>query len=270
MRLSRKEIGNLGLYDFLGYIGSMNQSTFGGKEGTPRLINQLGIAENNTAKILEIGCATGYVTYDVARLLQPLGHVTGVDISEVLITKAQEKKEKHRVATMDFLVADAYKLPFNDNEFDIVFAEALVALLPDKEKVLQEFLRVLKPSGIIGTLDAFAKPETPKAILAEISNAMSGVMGTEVNILTLDNWQAFYSSLGLKNVQINPYYEGVFQRTTRLREVIPAMFKLLYHLLINKKVRQKVLPVMKLARKVMKKDSVVLSHMGYLVFTGQK
>ncbi len=102
-KLSKNQISELGLYDFQAYIGAMNQSTFGGQKGTQRLIEMLKIPETSEIKkinILEVACSTGYNTIKIAQ--QYDCHIKGIDLSEVAITKALEKKDKLHLTNVDF------------------------------------------------------------------------------------------------------------------------------------------------------------------------
>jgi SAM-dependent methyltransferase len=271
MKLTHEQIGGLGLYDFLGYIGSMNQTTFGGRQGTQKLFEQLNLiqlSKNKPISILEVGCSIGYVTCNVAQNINC--DITGIDISEILIEKAKEKKRKMDLDNVHFQVADARNLPFEDNSFDIVFAQALVALLSEKNLCLKEFLRVIKPEGKIGTLDVFAKEHTSPKILNEINDSMSSVMGHDINVLTLSEWKTIFEENNLNEVKISENYDSVFKTTTPLKEVIPAMFRLLYHMTINQKIRRKLIPIFKLAKKMMNEKSELRKNLGYFIFTGEK
>ena len=271
MKLSRKEIGDLGLYEFLGYIGAMNRSTFGGKIGTERLIELLKIPEKSEQKkldILEVACSTGHNTCKIAQRYNC--HIVGMDISNILITRAKELKNELHLTNVEFEVGDAMLLPYADNSFDVVIAEAIVALLPQKKKVLAEFIRVLKPGGIIGTLDGFVKSEAPQETKDETNRAMSLVMGNSISIKSLDEWNEIFNSTPLNNIQIRSYYDSVFDRSNTFGEIFPILFKLIYHLISNKAIRRKILPITKLGRKMTNKNSIIRKNLGYLLFTGIK
>ena len=271
MKLTHEQIGELGLYDFLGYIGSMNQTTFGGRQGTQKLFEQLNLTElskNKPISILEVGCSIGYVTFNIAQNLNC--DITGIDISEILIEKAKKKQRKMGLNNVYFQVADARNLPFEDNTFDVVFAQALVALLSEKHLCLKEFLRVVKPGGKIGTLDAFAKEYTSPKTLDEINNTMSAVMGHDISVLALSEWKTIFEKNTLSEIKISENYDSVFKTTTPLKEVIPAMLRLLYHMIINRKIRRKLIPIFKLAKKMMNEKSELRKKLGYLIFTGEK
>lgn len=271
LKLTKKQVGELGLYDFQSYIGAMNQPTFGGKQGTVNLIKNLGIPEKSTKKklsILEIACSTGYNTCEIAQ--QYNCYIKGIDISEISIALAKERKAKLNLDNVEFNVADAFHLPFEDNTFDIVFAEAIVALLPEKANLLQEFIRVTKPGGCIGTLEAFIRSGASEEILSEINSVMTTVMGFPIEIKILDEWKELFTETNLKNRIIQDYFDSVFDRSYKFWETLSFSMKLIYHLIINKKIRQKIMPTMKLARKMINKNSPIIRNLGYFIFTGEK
>jgi ubiquinone/menaquinone biosynthesis C-methylase UbiE len=97
--------------------------------------------------VLEIGCATGFTSCMIAN--EYGCHVIGIDLSEINIEKAIERAEKLELLNVEFQVADAMNLPFEDNSYDVVFGVAITALLPDKEQALSEYMRVVRPGGMI-------------------------------------------------------------------------------------------------------------------------
>ncbi|MFX1607333.1 MAG: class I SAM-dependent methyltransferase, partial [Promethearchaeota archaeon] len=150
-RLSRKEIAEIGIYDFLGYIGAFNSPFIGGMAGTRRLLDKLDISSES--EVLEVGCASGFTS---CMLVEEYGcSLTGIDLSEILVDKARERAQKRNLSKARFQVANALEMPFEDDSFDSVFGVAVTALIPNKLRVLQEYMRVTRPGGTIGTLDLF-------------------------------------------------------------------------------------------------------------------
>jgi ubiquinone/menaquinone biosynthesis C-methylase UbiE len=182
-KLSREEIGKLGFYEFQGYIGSMTSPTFGGWKGTDRLIDLLKIGEMEKPQILEAGCSTGYVTRYVAQRFEC--EIIGVDLSTLLLDIAEEESRKLNLNNISFKYANVEDLPFSDNTFDIVYGEAITALVPDPVKVLKEYNRVLKPAGKMATLDLFMKESLSDDFVEETNEIMSQVIGTQVKIRNL-------------------------------------------------------------------------------------
>ena len=75
--------------------------------------------------------------------------VTGIDISEILTEKAQECADKRGLENVHFQHADALNLPFENDTFDAVFGVAVTALVPDSQKALSEYHRVVRPGGTV-------------------------------------------------------------------------------------------------------------------------
>ncbi|MFC1956389.1 class I SAM-dependent methyltransferase [Chloroflexota bacterium] len=265
-KLSKEEIGKLGLYEFQGYIGSMTSPTFGGWKGTNRLIESLEIEDMEKPKILEVGCSTGYITRHIAQKFDC--EIIGVDLSTLLLDIAEEESRKLNLNNISFKNANVENLPFSDNTFDIVYGEAITALVPDPLKVLNEYNRVLKPGGKIATLDLFMKESLSDEFVEETNEMMSTVIGTQVKIRDIEEWQQIFKESGFNSIKIYDYYDDLFRRDCSLGEKARLTYKLLYHMSVNKKVRQKIVPLLKFARKFQK--ALKGDNYGYLIFTGVK
>jgi phosphatidylethanolamine/phosphatidyl-N-methylethanolamine N-methyltransferase len=103
-------------------------------------------AEQVGGRILEVGVGTGISLPDYA----PTNRIFGVDISEMMLRKAQERVTELNLTHVEGLaVMDAQRLEFPDASFDVVVAQYVVTTVPDPEATLDEFARVLKPGGEI-------------------------------------------------------------------------------------------------------------------------
>lgn len=91
-------------------------------------------------KILDVGCGTGLITEKIA---EKAGSVIGVDCSEGMIKNARNRKN------INYIVADAHKLPFKDKEFDKVLSFTMIQDIIDWNKPLSEMCRVSKGDVII-------------------------------------------------------------------------------------------------------------------------
>ncbi len=267
-RLSRQEVAKLGLYDFLGYIDAFDSPYIGGLEGTHRLIELLGIQKDENFRVLEIGCASGFMSCMIAK--EYGCQVTGIDISEVLISKAQDRSNRMGLTNVRFKVADATQLPFDDTSFDAVFGVALVALMPMKDEVLQEFKRVTKPGGSIGTLDLFAKNDADEETVDSFSTTMKTLLEYDVAVLEIQNWRSIFERSGLDSIVIEEYYNDVLLNTRKRSGAIKATMKMVYHMIINGAVRKRMMKLMRLRKTAIMKDDEGFEHLGYLVFTGRK
>jgi phosphatidylethanolamine/phosphatidyl-N-methylethanolamine N-methyltransferase len=103
-------------------------------------------AERIGGRILEVGVGTGLSLPDYSRS----NRVIGVDISTPMLRKAKTRAAEHRLTNVDGLaVMDAQRLGFADGVFDVVVAQYVITAVPDPEKTLDEFARVVKPGGEI-------------------------------------------------------------------------------------------------------------------------
>lgn len=103
-------------------------------------------AERIGGRILDVGIGTGISLLDFS----PKNRIVGVDISEQMLRKAQERVTDLGLDHVEALeVMDAMNLSFPDDAFDVVLAQYVVTAVPDPDRALDEFLRVLKPGGEI-------------------------------------------------------------------------------------------------------------------------
>jgi len=102
--------------------------------------------------LLDVGCGPGTLTADLARLVAP-GRVVGVDAAEEVLDSARAHSASEGV-TVEYLVANAYELPFEDASFDIVHAHQLLQHLSDPLAAIREMRRVTKPGGVVAARDS--------------------------------------------------------------------------------------------------------------------
>lgn len=118
----------------------------GGKEATDWLIQQGAFSQDK--QVLEVACNMCTTSIYLAHTYGC--HIQGVDINKKTLEKAQENISAAGLESyIQVQQANAVKLPFDDNQFDIVLNEAMLTMLPIaiKEKALREYYRVLKPGG---------------------------------------------------------------------------------------------------------------------------
>jgi len=103
-------------------------------------------AERIGGRILDVGIGTGISLTDYARS----NSIVGVDYSEAMLRKAQERVREHKLDHVAALaVMDAQRLGFADGYFDVVVAQYVITAVPDPEQSLDEFARVVRPGGEI-------------------------------------------------------------------------------------------------------------------------
>jgi phosphatidylethanolamine/phosphatidyl-N-methylethanolamine N-methyltransferase len=103
-------------------------------------------AERIGGRILDVGVGTGISLADYSSR----NRIVGVDYSEPMLRKAQERVARHKLSHIELLaVMDARRLGFPDAAFDVVVAQYVITAVPDPEAVLDEFVRVIRPGGEI-------------------------------------------------------------------------------------------------------------------------
>ena len=137
---------------------------------------------NNYSKILDVGCAKGFMLHDFKKLIPGI-HIKGIDISEYAINNCIKDVEN------DVSVADARSMPFDDNTFDLVISINTVhnLNLKDCKKALNEITRVSKRSCFI-TVDAFTNDEEKEAMFSWNLTAKT--------ILHVNDWKKLFIEVG--------------------------------------------------------------------------
>ena len=104
-------------------------------------------------RVLDVGCGAGTDSLMAAQMVAPDGRVTGIDMTPEMPAKARASAETMGAANVRFVEGEAESLPFEDSSFDVVISNGVIDLIPDKEAVFSEILRVLEPDGRIQIAD---------------------------------------------------------------------------------------------------------------------
>lgn len=97
-------------------------------------------------RLLELGCGPGFYACKLSAEY-PMLRTTGVDLSETLIQRAKERAAARRLSNCSFQHADAHSLPYPSGSIDCIIVSRLFLIVPDKEGIVREIFRVLKPAG---------------------------------------------------------------------------------------------------------------------------
>jgi len=184
-------------FDFAAEVGLTKH--IGGIEATEKLIELCHIDEGKC--VLDVGCGVGVTPVYIAK--KHGARVTGVDISAKMVEQSIERARVERVTDrVEFRVADAQDLPFDDDEFDAVITESVIALVEDQQKAINEFVRVTKPGGYVGLNEtAWLKVPPPPEVIAWASQDI----GANVDPQTPDAWLGLLENAGLVDLTTMTY-----------------------------------------------------------------
>lgn len=113
--------------------------------------------------VLEIGPGNGRYTMAFARRAGEQGKVVAVDIEPRMVQRVTRRAREEGITNVEARVADVYELPYVDGTFDAVTATAVIGEIPDPDRAIREFYRVLSPSGILVFSELLVDPDYPLA-----------------------------------------------------------------------------------------------------------
>ena len=162
----------------------------GGFAATDELLSLCHVED--ARETLNVGCGIGVGVAYIASKFRC--RVMGVDISEKMIKwsrlRAKEEKVEDKV---EFRVADVLALPFEDDRFDAVIVESVLAFVEDKPRAIRECIRVTKPGGYVGLNESFWTKEPSPEMIALVQDSIGS------SIPTKETWQALWEASGLSD-----------------------------------------------------------------------
>jgi SAM-dependent methyltransferase len=105
------------------------------------------------ARVLDLGSGAGTDSLVAAQMVGAEGSVTGIDMTPEMLAKARAAAAEMGATNVEFVEAEAERLPFADESFDVVISNGVIDLIPDKDAVFAELHRVLAPGGRIQIAD---------------------------------------------------------------------------------------------------------------------
>jgi arsenite methyltransferase len=133
---------DLGYPDELGNVPESAVESFAGV-ANPWTMGRLAAGE----RVLDLGSGAGTDSLVAAQMVGPDGRVTGIDMTAAMLAKARAAATEMGVTNVEFVEAEAERLPFADASFDVVVSNGVIDLIPDKDAVFAELHRVLAPGG---------------------------------------------------------------------------------------------------------------------------
>jgi ubiquinone/menaquinone biosynthesis C-methylase UbiE len=187
------EISYFGLQAYWGATKHM-----GGLKATKELIESCHIKKDTY--VLDVGCGVGVTSCYLAKNYGC--KVVGVDISEMMIYRANERRKREHVEDrVEFRVADVQNLPFENDIFDVVISESVITFVKDKQRAVNECVRVTKPGGYIGLNEETWMKMPPQ----EIVEYYYRTWDIKAETLTSDNWKELLRKSGLKDIVVRTY-----------------------------------------------------------------
>jgi arsenite methyltransferase len=119
-------------------------------------------------RVVDVGSGAGIDSLIAARMVGPLGHVIGVDMTPAMLAKARLAALQAGLHNLDFRAGTAEALPICDGWADVVISNGVLNLMPDKHAGLAEMARVLKPGGRIQIGDILVQHPVPESARQQI------------------------------------------------------------------------------------------------------
>jgi SAM-dependent methyltransferase len=181
--------------------------------------------------VLDLGSGGGIDVLLSAKRVGPTGKAYGLDMTDEMLALARENQAKSGLTNVEFLRGEIEHIPLPDNSVDIVISNCVINLSADKQQVLREAFRVLKPGGRFAVSDVVVRGEVPAEIRKSIELWVGCVAGameeqeyveklgragfTEIGVEPWRVYQtaearSFIEDAGLDYEAVAPHAEGKF------------------------------------------------------------
>jgi len=164
--------------------------------GNPTALAQLKPGET----VLDLGSGGGIDVLLSARRVGPTGKAYGLDMTNEMLALANENKRKAGIENVEFLRGEIEGIPLPDNSVDVIISNCVINLSPDKDRVLREAFRVLKPGGRFAVSDVVTRGE----ILPEIRQSVLAWVGCIAGALEENDYRGKLAAAGFDKIEIEP------------------------------------------------------------------
>src|SRR5262245_46134995 len=162
--------------------------------GNPTALAELRPGET----VLDLGSGGGIDVLLSARRVGPTGKAYGLDMTDEMLALAEENKRMSGLTNVDFLKGEIENIPLPDNSVDVIISNCVINLSGDKDRVLDEAFRVLKPGGRFAVSDVVVRGNVP----AEIKKSMELWVGCVAGAVTDYAYVAKLAKAGFENIDI--------------------------------------------------------------------
>src|SRR2546427_7292482 len=163
--------------------------------------NPTALAKLNPGEVvLDLGSGGGVDVLLSARRVGPTGKTYGLDMTDGMLALAHENKQKAGAENVEFLRGEIENIPLPDNSVDVIISNCVINLSADKDRVLREAFRVLKPGGRLAVSDVVTRGEVDAQIRQNILLWVGCVAGA----LEESEYRDKLMSAGFEQVEIEP------------------------------------------------------------------
>jgi arsenite methyltransferase len=148
--------------------------------------------------VLDLGSGGGIDVLLSARRVGPTGKAYGLDMTDEMLALAEENKRKSGLTNVEFLKGEIENIPLPDNSVDVIISNCVINLSSDKDRVLREAFRVLKPGGRFAVSDVVVRGEIPAVVKANMELWVGCVAGA----LSDYQYVAKLATAGFENIEI--------------------------------------------------------------------
>ncbi|MBI3681009.1 MAG: arsenite methyltransferase [Acidobacteria bacterium] len=164
--------------------------------GNPTALAELRPGET----VLDLGSGGGIDVLLSARRVGPGGKAYGLDMTDEMLALARENQLKAGVENVEFLKGEIENIPLPENTVDVIISNCVINLSADKDRVLREAFRVLKPGGRFAVSDVVTRGEIPH----DIRRSILLWVGCLAGALEEDEYRDKLASAGFENIGIEP------------------------------------------------------------------
>lgn len=162
--------------------------------GNPTALAELKSGET----VLDLGSGGGMDVLLSARRVGPTGKAYGLDMTDEMLALAEENRRKSGLTNAEFLKGEIENIPLPDHSVDVIISNCVINLSGDKDRVLQEAFRVLKPGGRLAVSDIVVRGAVP----AKIKKSMELWVGCVAGALSDYEYMAKLANAGFENIDI--------------------------------------------------------------------